>query len=507
MSSRATNHSFPNPYDFVPLEGQPTLVPGVNMALSKGLCGELHFQIEALSPLVVHQEPGRANRQSLYAFANLAGRPTLPATSLKGMLRSVHEVVTNSTLGLLKERESYRNNVPPGYLPGERLAPQSRMTQSEALFGAVGGKGDQSVGVAGRLFIDDIAIPNDVIQVIDIWRPRGGMPKPLHKSFYFDAGSRLILGRKFYYHQNYQRAMAIYGRERTRASEQRRVEAIRPTARLHGQLRFIDLSEEELAALVYSLVLEEQLAHKLGFGKPLGLGSVRVTISKLLIEPQAHNGIPARFLSYDDAPQWVDRTADVYSLRDTAREHWLARPQGRLSYDAFTTITRWQTDQLYIYPDYGFWQNERNQPAKTTLAQYQGRSTTYLQNNNPRPGQTTSSVKQPDTPGPTAIKQAVTNSTSATTPSMPPEPRRSIDLRPIGIVEQNEKGEWSIRGPDGRRFSLQREKLSPAVRNRILSKLEAEGAAKVRFIPERIKINGKHTNVASTIELAEEHPQ
>jgi len=44
-----------------------------------------------------------------------------------------------------------------------------------------------------------------------------------------------------------------------------------------GRIRFENLSKVDLGALLFALQLPEGLAHKLGMGKPLGLGSVRIT--------------------------------------------------------------------------------------------------------------------------------------------------------------------------------------------------------------------------------------
>jgi len=43
-----------------------------------------------------------------------------------------------------------------------------------------------------------------------------------------------------------------------------------------GRIRFENLSEVELGALLFALDLPEGLAHKIGMGKPLGLGSVKI---------------------------------------------------------------------------------------------------------------------------------------------------------------------------------------------------------------------------------------
>jgi CRISPR/Cas system CSM-associated protein Csm3 (group 7 of RAMP superfamily) len=44
-----------------------------------------------------------------------------------------------------------------------------------------------------------------------------------------------------------------------------------------GRIRFENLSKVELGALLFALDLPDGLAHKLGMGKPLGLGSVKIT--------------------------------------------------------------------------------------------------------------------------------------------------------------------------------------------------------------------------------------
>jgi hypothetical protein len=141
-----------------------------------------------------------------------------------------------------------------------------------------------------------------------------------------------------------------------------------PSASVDGALRFVDLDEAELATLVYALVLEDDLAHKLGFGKPIGLGSLRIAITSLLVEAAA--GPNSRFLAYQPEPAYEDWTDRVEILRNAARAAWLARgTAGAESYAAFQAITRWQTDEIYAYPDYGFFLRELRAPNKTMLCE------------------------------------------------------------------------------------------------------------------------------------------
>ena len=54
----------------------------------------------------------------------------------------------------------------------------------------------------------------------------------------------------------------------------------------NGRIRFENLTEEELGALLFALDLPEGCAHKLGMGKPLGLGSVKITPTLTRIDRQ-----------------------------------------------------------------------------------------------------------------------------------------------------------------------------------------------------------------------------
>ncbi len=382
-----TNKHERNPYDFVPLEGPPSYVTAVpTQARLAELSGTIGYTLEVLTPLCIHHEPGN-DREKLYEFAHLNNKPAIPATSLKGMLRSVHEVVTNSTMGLLQsgQKARYSHRVPDSYRPGETL---KRLTPSETLFGMVGGKGDDSVGMAGRLFLHDIPITVALVPQ-GVSRPRGGMPKPAHESFYFErANGGSILGRKFYYHQqDYRRVAQIY---RKRGIIDRiTVQSVPEGTALAGTLRFFNLSKSDLCALVYTLVLESHLAHKLGYGKPLGLGSVRLHITRLEVERTAHLGedeVPARLLSYG-APardDWTDRVAE---LSDAAKAAWLQRPDGQRSYDAFVALACWPQRENFIYPDFkAFFDVERGKQKKTTLWAYQGRAAMHPAGCAPPPG-------------------------------------------------------------------------------------------------------------------------
>lgn len=83
-----------------------------------------------------------------------------------------------------------------------------------------------------------------------------------------------------------------------------------------GCIRFENLTKEELGALLFALQLPEECCHKIGMGKPLGLGSVRLNVEKLTIidRKERYEKI------FDDKGQWQtgekDETAQIEYYQD-----------------------------------------------------------------------------------------------------------------------------------------------------------------------------------------------
>jgi hypothetical protein len=356
----------PNPYDFVPFEGQPSIASdGHTLALDVGLTGQLRFALKALTPISILQEPPSPQNpldpQATYRFARVSPdiQRVIPASSIKGMLRAVHETVTNSRMGAAEVRPG----IPSAYLP---TADPQRPSPSEALFGFV----SSTRSSAGRVMFGDIPIENQQLRKYDIPRPEGGLPKPSHRQFYFDPDG-WALGRKFYYHQDPGKVLNVYGGPRMHA------EAIRPGVSVRGALRFTNLTESELASLVYALVLDPDRAHKIGYGKPYGYGSAEITVERIEIE-RSTNGTPERFLSWcpDRTARFDDWTGEVERLISLSRSAWRGRPRGEASYEAFRAIAWVKGQRRYMYPSWQFFKKDPA-AATTTLADYQGRTTLY----------------------------------------------------------------------------------------------------------------------------------
>jgi len=122
---------FLNPYNFVrPLDGPRPKghvlgncpPPPHDRYVPDLLTGRITCEVTAVTPLFIsdaHGIEGRVGEHRTFRFFEYEGRPAIPASSLRGMIRSVFEAVTNSCFavfdpGRLDHREA---RVPKGVVP------------------------------------------------------------------------------------------------------------------------------------------------------------------------------------------------------------------------------------------------------------------------------------------------------------------------------------------------------------------------------------------------------
>ncbi|MCM8804082.1 MAG: TIGR03986 family CRISPR-associated RAMP protein [Candidatus Omnitrophica bacterium] len=120
-----------------------------------------------------------------------------------------------------------------------------------------------------------------------------GSPKPSCVQFYlidkcrnndkvvdYNNDNAIIRGRKFYYHHTPNKENS-YTDEKTNLNST--VEICPEETTFVFNVYFYNLSDYELGLLLYSLELENGLAHKIGMAKPLGLGSVKISIKEFIL--------------------------------------------------------------------------------------------------------------------------------------------------------------------------------------------------------------------------------
>lgn len=107
---------------------------------------------------------------------------------------------------------------------------------------------------------------------------RGTKNKPDSMKNYNNSDARLR-GRKLYWHHNADEKHFPKGNDNERT--QSKLYPLKEGASAHFIINFDRLRESELGALLMALELPGGQSHKLGMGKPLGFGSIRLSIEKL----------------------------------------------------------------------------------------------------------------------------------------------------------------------------------------------------------------------------------
>ena len=119
-------------------------------------------------------------------------------------------------------------------------------------------------------------------------------PKPTTTFFYllknanpdfnvtYDTLEAKLRGRKFYRHQNEANKQEYVRAGRIEDHQNRTIrDALKPGAKFKFTIEFENLAPVELGALLWAIEMEDGMFHKLGMGKPLGFGSVKISIKKL----------------------------------------------------------------------------------------------------------------------------------------------------------------------------------------------------------------------------------
>jgi RAMP superfamily len=204
------------------------------------------------------------------------GQLIIPGSSLKGVVRSVYEAITNSTLAVITPR--YKNDIPPERLPcrdKQRLCPASRV------FGAMDWQ--------GLIHFTDARCKSTGFRAG--FMPSLYRPRPEEKHNYFKQGK--VAGRKFYYHT----IKAVDKGQQQGIPVQQAVKEFVFTTQLH----YRNLTQAELGTLLIVLGQDKPkhpIALKVGGGKPIGMGTMTVEIT--LLEQPAN--LRDRYLSYDSKP-------------------------------------------------------------------------------------------------------------------------------------------------------------------------------------------------------------
>ncbi len=201
---------------------------------------------------------------------------------------------------------SSRAATPLDFVP-EALRTETRPDLADAIFGWVEEKGSGLEGQrAGRVSFSDarfVGAANGVWLGPEPIVPRTlGGPKPTTFQHYLvqDRDARhdpddkaslahygtspdqtQIRGHKLYWHKGASPEIEASAKEREHEKQLTRIVPVRPGVRFSFRIHFENLREEELGALCWALALPGETGriyrHKLGMGKPLGMGAIAIT--------------------------------------------------------------------------------------------------------------------------------------------------------------------------------------------------------------------------------------
>lgn len=241
-----------------------------------GYCGMLAVEAEALSPIHVREsgepsvsvtlEDTPVNGWDFFSMAPPKAdmRPdskvyALPSRSIKGMLRHTYAIASDSR---------------------EPSSDISRLNRTDGLFGWVGQGPNQAI--MGRLSFSFGLFEEPELAWFKVpfpygeWRYTGGEWKSVPDG----SAVHSLIGKNWrgFPHAPLAPIVEQLDDFRPDTAQASYCKAILPGARARFTIRFWNLEEEELQRLMWCVVLEPELAHKMGKNRYLGFGSLRLHI-------------------------------------------------------------------------------------------------------------------------------------------------------------------------------------------------------------------------------------
>ncbi|MBN2533495.1 MAG: CRISPR-associated RAMP protein [Spirochaetales bacterium] len=204
----------------------------------------------------------------------------IPASSLKGMIRSVAEAVGNGCYSQFTDSHGLWETLPPEFRPCYNI---HKLCIGCRLFGFTSSKKDnrninskkQEKVYKGNVFFSDARQPASLKPDFETHRIRSiGTPRPWCSRLYL-SDEHHIAGRKFYYHHK-----NIIRHPKGIRSELCRT--IKPDSVFKFHVDFTNVHKKDFQVLLYSLVLENGMWHKIGCGKADGFGSIKIECEEIM---------------------------------------------------------------------------------------------------------------------------------------------------------------------------------------------------------------------------------
>lgn len=275
---------FWNPYRMIPMRPGPIerQAPLTDEKF-QGQSGILSCSLQNLTPLFIG-----GNRYFKENFLTRDGQCVIPGSSLKGMLRSLAEIVGGGCM--ITDVKGRFNTAYAACQKADQLCIACRM------FGMME-RGSNARVHKGNVSVGDALPVQEEPRFIKFQVLMSGCGTR-HEPFYRTPNTGRLDGqsRKLYFHQP-QQTETVPSVPQNLQPRAWHINALAPGQQFKFEVQFSNLTDQELALLVYVLALEDNvsesiqtgeqtlngpLRHKIGNAKPLGLGSCHIKISQLI---------------------------------------------------------------------------------------------------------------------------------------------------------------------------------------------------------------------------------
>lgn len=353
-----------NPYDFVPIDWntEPERHSPSPHDRFEGISGKIEGTITTETPIFIFDSPRKSGESAQPFIKNGQNQHIIPGSSLKGLFRNLVETVRNGCLMFDELRYNYRHGGQPtnvnyrNQLPAAfRKCNTPKLCIACRMFGRIpNGTDDSNVHLGNVSFNDAVEVKICEHQEIHTIILMGA--KPHHQAFYLDSTQQYIAGRKFYFHQPGE----IQSPDQI-GEFNPHIKPIDKRSQFAFSAQFTNLEPIELRTLLYVLNLECNMRHKLGYGKPAGLGSVRFDITKLTLIDYA-----SRYTK--------DQGTEVYQNSALATElskqtHRFATDKKSSTLNALRRIWHWDPTNTttYAYPNQDWFNKNPTTPIGGTV--------------------------------------------------------------------------------------------------------------------------------------------
>lgn len=274
------------PYNFVPLNNKVVLCEKAQSEIFNGYINYSFFTKTLL-----------ANRASKDKFLIVNDKVIFPGSSFRGMVKNILEIVSYG-----KIETNIKNTC------HFRITDHNPKSEIIDIPTKVFGKSDD---FAGRVFFENAISVNNSSNCLessdsDIYPKILGKPSATLTPHYlcpvgnntdtWDNPNAQIRGYKFYWHRktsNNSKDVHSWVMEKddySKLKEKQKpkpLQTVKVNEKFTGKIRFENLTKVELGALLFVLDLPiekgKEYCHKIGYAKPLGLGSIKVTVNSVEI--------------------------------------------------------------------------------------------------------------------------------------------------------------------------------------------------------------------------------